>query len=192
MPAAGTTDNSKKSSTSGRKTNNSQSTGMMAKGPANVTTSGTTNTPRGREISLETSMQNMFTPGMPEMPEGLDIPEAALFQTAQERDQTPLIPETVESDYRDVEDLIDLGTPFAPDDLPDQGAYKEVLVEFPACMPFSSFGESITDTGLDRSEKIFTLAGRHRQALQLGEVALRRPIYSAYGKVVSRKERRDL
>ena len=65
-------------------------------------------------------------------------------------------------------------------------------MDFPACMPFSSFGESITDTGLDRSEKIFTLAGRHRLALQLGEAALRRPIYSSYGKVVMRKGRKDL
>ena len=45
-------------------------------------------------------------------------------------------------------------------------------MEFPVCMPFSSFGESVTDTGLDRSEKIFALAGRHRQALQLGEATL--------------------
>ena len=59
-------------------------------------------------------------------------------------------------------------------------------------MPFSSFGESITDTGLDRSEKIFALAGRHCQALQLGEAALRRLIYSSYGKVVTRKGRKDL
>lgn len=66
------------------------------------------------------------------------------------------------------------------------------MVEFPACMPFSSFGESITDTGLNRSEKIFALAGQHRQALQLGEAALRRPIYSSYDQVVSRKGRKGL
>ena len=59
-------------------------------------------------------------------------------------------------------------------------------------MPFSSFGESVTDSGFERSEKIFALAGRHRQALQLGEAALRRPIYSSYGKVVSCEGRKDL
>ena len=62
-------------------------------------------------------------------------------------------------EYPDIKDLVELGTPFAPEDLPNQGAYKEVFIEFPGCMPFSSFGESITDTGLDRSEKIFALAG---------------------------------
>ena len=98
------------------------------------------------------------------------------------------VPGINETDYPDVEDLIDLGAPFGPDNLPDRGAYKEILVEFPTCMPFSSFGESITDTGLDRSEKIFALAGRHCQALQLGEAALWWPIYSSYGKLVSRKE----
>lgn len=117
-------------------------------------------------------MQNMFTPGMPELTEGLEVPEALSFQTAQERDQPSIIPEMVEPEYPDIEILIDLGAPFAPEDLPDRGSYKEVLVEFLACMPFSSFGESITDTGFDRSEKIFALAGQHCQALQLGEVAL--------------------
>ena len=85
----------------------------------------------------------------------------------------------------EVADLVDLGTSFAPNHLPNRGSYKEILLEFPACMPFSSFRESITDTGLDRSEKIFALAGQHRQALMLGETALQCPIYSSYGKVVS-------
>ena len=35
------------------------------------------------------------------------------------------------------------------------------------------------------------LAGRHRQALQLGETVLRQPIYSLYNKVVSCKRRKD-
>ena len=184
-------DNTKKTSNSGRKTNNSQSAGMT-KGPTNKPISGTTNTPRGKEITLETSTQNVFTPGTPDISEGLDIPEALSFQTAQERDQQTPIPEAAETGYPDIEDLVDIGVPFAPEDLPDRGAYKEILVEFPSCMPFSSFGETVTDTGLDRSEKIFALAGRHRQALQLGEAALRRPIYSSYDKVVSRKGRKDL
>ena len=174
-------ENTRKASSSTRKTNNSQSAGMIK---------GTTNTPLGTK--LETSMQNVFTPGTPELTEGLDVPEALSFQTAQEQDQQPLIPEMNEPEYPNVEDLSELGAPFAPEDLPDRGSYKEVLMEFPACMPFSSFGESVTDTGLDRSEKIFALAGRHRQALQLGEAALRRPIYSSCGKIVSRKERKDL
>ena len=59
-------------------------------------------------------------------------------------------------------------------------------------MPFSSFGESITDMGFDRSEKIFLLVGHHCQALQLGEAALRWPIYSSYGKVVRHKGWKDL
>ena len=182
-------DNTKKL---GRKTNNSQSAGMTKGTSVSMSSSGTTNTPRGRETTLETSTQNVFTPGTPDLPEALDIPEALSFQTAQERDVETPIPETDETEYPDIEDLIELGAPFAPEDLPDRGSYKEVLVEFPSCMPFSSFGESVTDTGLDRSEKIFALAGRHRQALQLGETALRRPIYSSYNKVVSRKGRKDL
>ena len=190
-------DNSKRSSGSGRKTNNSQSAGMT-KGSSNKTSFGTTDTPRGKEVALETNTQNVFTPGTPDIPEGLDIPEISSFQTAQEQDRlTPIdrqatVAETIDPDYPDIEDLVEMGVPFGREDLPDRGAYKEVIVEFPACMPFSSFGESITDTGLDRSEKIFALAGRHRQALQLGETALRRPIYSSYDKVVSRKGRKDL
>lgn len=90
-----------------------------------------------------------------------------------------------------MEDLINLGVPFAPEDLPNQGSYREVLVEFPACMPFSSFGESITYTGLERSEKIFALAGWHSQALQLEEIALHHPIYSSYGKIILWKEWRN-
>ena len=171
-----------------RKTNNSQSAGMM-KGTA---PSGTTNTPRGKVTTLETNTQNVFTPGTPDIPEALDMPEVPSFQTAQEHDQQAPLPEMDEPDHPDIEDLTDLGTPFSSEDLPDRGAYKEVFIEFPACKPFASFGESITDTGFDRSEKIFALAGQHRQALQLGETALRRPIYSSYGKVVSRKGQKDL
>lgn len=182
---------STRTSKSGRKTNNSQSSGMT-KGTGNTTASGTTNTPRGREATLETSTQNVFTPGTPDMPEGIEIPESSSFLTAQEQDHQIPIPVSNEPEYPDIADLVELGTPFASDDLPDRGSYKEVFVEFPACMAFSSFGESISDTGLGRSEKIFALAGRHRQALQLGESALRRPIYSSYGKVVSRKGRKDL
>ena len=140
---------------------------------------------------METNTQNVFTPGTPDLVEELNVPEGVSFQTAQERDQPSLNPEMIEPELPEVEDFVDLGAPFALEDLPDRGSYKEVLVEFPACMPFSSFGESISDTGFDRSEKIFALAGRHRQALQLGEIALRRPIYSSYGKIVSRKERRS-
>ena len=161
----------------------------MMKGNAAL---GTTNAPRGKEVMLDTSTQNIFTPGTPDIPEELDMPEVPSFQTTQEHDRQIPIPETGEPEYPDIEDLTDLGAPFGSEDLPDRGAYKEVFVEFPACMPFASFGETVTDTGLDRSEKIFTLAGRHRQALQLGEAALRRPIYSSYGKVVSRKGRKDL
>ena len=182
---------STKASKPGRKTNNSQSAGMT-KGTSNTTTSGTTNTPRGREATLETNTQNIFTPGMPDMPEGIEIPETSSFLTAQEEDQRTPVPVTVEPEYPDIEDLTELGSPFAPEDLPDRGSYKEVFVEFPACMPFSSFGESVSDTGFDRSERIFALARRHRRALQLGEAALRRPVYSSYNKVVSRKGRKDL
>ncbi|EDR12182.1 uncharacterized protein LACBIDRAFT_323267 [Laccaria bicolor S238N-H82] len=184
-------DNTKKTANPGRKTNNSQSAGMTRQ-TSNTPTSGTTTTPRGREAKLETSTQNMFMPGTPELSEGLDIPEAPSFQTAQERDQPSIISEGIEPEHPGVEDLTDLGAPFAPEELPDRGSYKEVVVEFPACMPVSSFGKSVTETGLDRSEKIFALAGRLRQALQLGEAALRRPIYSSYGKIVSRTERREI
>ena len=173
--------------TTGRKTNNSQSAGMKGN-----TSAGTTNVPCGKEIALDTSTQNVFTPGTPDIPEALDMPEVPSFQTAREHDQQTPIPEMGEPEYPDIEDLTDLGTPFTSEDLPDQGAYKEVFIEFPACMPFDSFRETITDTGFDRAEKVFTLAGRHQYALQLGEIALRRPIYSSYGKVISRKGRKDL
>ena len=103
-----------------------------------------------------------------------------------------LILKMVGSEYPDIEDLVELGTPFAPEDLSDQGAYKEIVIEFPGCMPFYSFGESITDMGLNRSEKICALVGQHCQALQLGEAALRWPIYSSYGKVVMHKGQKDL
>ena len=43
---------------------------------------GTTNTPLG--MKLETSTQNVFTPGTPELTKGLDVPESLSFQTAQE------------------------------------------------------------------------------------------------------------
>ena len=182
---------STKASKSGRKTNNSQSAGMT-KGTSNTTSSGTTNMPHGREATLETNTQNIFTPGTPDMPEGIEIPETSSFLTAQEEDQWTPIPVTVEPEYPDIEDLTELGSPFTPEDLPDWGSYKEIFVEFPACMPFSSFGESVSDTGFNRSERIFALAGRHCWALQLGEAALWRPVYSSYNKVVSRKGRKDL
>lgn len=141
----------------GRKTNNSQSAGMM-KGTLAASTSGTMDTPRGREMSLEMSTQNMFTPGTPDFPEPSDIPEALSFQTAQERDKEATVPGATETKFPDIEDLIKLGAPFGLEDLPDHGSYK-VIIEFPSCMPLSLFGESVTDTGLDRSEKIFALAG---------------------------------
>ena len=53
------------------------------------------------------------------MPEGLDIPEASYFQTAQEQDQPTSIPEANEPEYPDIKDLIELGAPFGPEDLPD-------------------------------------------------------------------------
>lgn len=111
-------ENTKKSSHLGRRTNNSQSAGMT-KGTNNTPVSGTTTTPRGKEAKLETSTQNVFTPGTPEITEGLEVPEALSFQTAQERDQPSIIPEMVEPEYPDVEILVDLGAPFAPEDLPD-------------------------------------------------------------------------
>lgn len=145
----------------------------MTKGSTSTSTSGTTNTPHAKETTLETNMQTIFTPGTPDLPEELDIiPEAPSFQTALERNQQTPIPETIEPEYPDIGDLVELGAPFAPEDLPDRGLYKEILIDFPACMPFSSFMESVTDSGFERSEKIFALAGRHRQALQLGEAAL--------------------
>lgn len=163
----------------------------MTKGPSSTLAPGTTNTSCRREAILETNMQNMFTPGTPDMPEGLDIPKTSSFETAGEQDWQMPILKTIEPEYPDIED-VELGVPFTPEDLPDQGSYKEITVEFPACLPFSSFGEFITDMGLDRSEKIFTLAGRHRQALQLGETALQQPVYSSYGRVVSCKGWKDL
>jgi len=148
-------DSTKKSS--GRKTNNSQSAGMTSS--VNQPVSRTTNAPCRKESKLETNTQNMFTPGMPEMPERLDIPETSSFQTAQEQDHQTPIPEAIKPEYPDIEDLAELGALFAPEDLPDWGSYKEVFMEFPTCMPFSSFRESVTDTGFNRSEKIFALAG---------------------------------
>ena len=73
-------DNTRKASNPGRKTNNSQSAGM--KGTSSTPASGTTNMPHRKEAILETNTQNMFTPGTPDMPEVLDIPETSSFQTA--------------------------------------------------------------------------------------------------------------
>jgi len=50
--------------------------------------------------------------------------------------------------------------------------YSEVVIEFPSCKPFSSYGDS--EKGLRKSEKVFSTAGQHFQALKLGEVGLRR------------------
>ena len=135
---ANSMENTKKAVNSSRKTNNSQSAGM-SQGTINKPIPGTTNMPRAKEKVLDTSTQNVFTPGMPDISEGLDIPEALSFQTAQEREQQTPIPETTdETGYPNIKDLVDIGTLFAPEDLPDRGAYKEILVEFPSCMPFSS------------------------------------------------------
>ncbi|EDR12628.1 uncharacterized protein LACBIDRAFT_323223 [Laccaria bicolor S238N-H82] len=164
----------------------------MSKSSTPIPPSGTTNTSRGKETALDTSTQNVFTPGTPDIPEDLDMTEVPFFNTVQGPDQETPIPSMVEPEHPDIEDLTELGTPFAFEDLPDRGSYREIFIEFPGCMPFSSFGETVTDTGFDRSEKIFALAGRHRQALQLGEAALRRPIYNSYNKVVTRKGRKDL
>ena len=56
----------------------------MIKGTSNIATLGTMNAPCGKEVTLETNTQNTFTPGTPDMPEELDIPEASSFQMAQE------------------------------------------------------------------------------------------------------------
>ncbi|KIK02929.1 hypothetical protein K443DRAFT_5684 [Laccaria amethystina LaAM-08-1] len=87
------------------------------------------NTPCQKEAMLEINTQNVFTPGTPDVPQGLDIPETSFFQTAQERDQQTHIPEIIKPEYPDINYLVKLGAPFAPEDLPDQG---EVFVEFPA------------------------------------------------------------
>lgn len=128
----------------------------MTKGMPAVSTSGTTNTPRGKETILETSTQNVFTPGTPDFPEPVDMPDALSFQTAQERDEGIPIQETVGTDDPDIEDLNELGAPFAFEDLPDRGSYKEVFVEFPSCIPFSSFGESLLTRG-STDQKRFSL-----------------------------------
>lgn len=109
-------DSTKKSSSSSWKTNNSQSAGMT-KGPSNKPSSGTMNTPRGKEATLETSTQNVFTPGTPDIPEELDVPEE--FQIPQEADQQTPIPELIGPEDPDIEDLVEIGAPFAAEDLPD-------------------------------------------------------------------------
>lgn len=106
---------STKASKSGRKTNNSQSAGMM-KGASTTTASGTMNMPHRREVTLETNMQNVFTPGTP-MPEWIEIPETSSFLTAQEEDQQTSVPVSIEPEYSDIEDLGELGSLFTPEDL---------------------------------------------------------------------------
>lgn len=54
----------------------------MSKGTQINPISGTTNMLRRRETVLEANMQNMFTPGMPDIPEELDISDVSSFQTA--------------------------------------------------------------------------------------------------------------
>jgi len=62
-------------------------------------------------------MQNVFTPGTPDLIKEPDVPESLLFQTAQ--DQPSLIPERVEPEHPELKDLMDLGALFASKDLPN-------------------------------------------------------------------------
>ena len=55
---------------------------------------------------------------------------------------------------------------------------------------FSSYGD--TEKGLKKSEKVFSTAGRHIQALKLGETSLRRSISNYPGKNMSRNERKKI
>lgn len=59
---------------------------------------------------------------------------------------------------RNFEELTELGMPYRASNLPlDQDLYSEIMVEFPSCKVFSSYGDS--ERGLKKSEKVFFTAG---------------------------------
>ena len=71
----------------------------------------------------------------------------------------------------DFGELGKLGSPYQASNIPsDQEAYSEVIIKFPSCKPFSSYGDS--EKGPKKSEKVFSMAGQHFQALKLGEASL--------------------
>ena len=139
-------DNTKKSSNSGRKTNNSQSVGMR-KGTAINPPSGTTNTPCGREMILETNTQSLFTQGT------LDIPEVLSFQTAWEQDQDQLtpIPAAVKPEFPDIKDLVELGTHFFLKNYPIEDCTRKYWWTSPhACLSPHLGNLSLTQDSIDQ------------------------------------------
>ena len=172
----------------GRRTNNSQSAGM---------TSGTSNTPGMKspipqEVLPTNTLPEMENDEMRPISENAPSGEqgAEPFEDPADQEEDDL-----RSDYSlglvEFGELTELGTPYRPNDLPlDQNAYSEVTIEFPSCKAFSSYGD--TEKGLKKSERVFSTAGRHLQALKLGETSLRRSISSYPGKNMSRNERKKI
>lgn len=174
----------------GRKTNNSQSAGM---------TSNTGGTP---------SITPLIPQGAPRM---FNEPEIGNVEIARNSESVPgasndeqvtqLLQELEEQEKDDsrsdislgfgnFEELTELGSPYLASDLPlDQDAYCELTIEFPSCKAFSSYGDS--KKGLRKSERVFTTAGRHFQALRLGEAGLGRSV-SSVTETMSRSERRKV
>ncbi|EDR10742.1 uncharacterized protein LACBIDRAFT_324609 [Laccaria bicolor S238N-H82] len=170
----------------GRKTNNSQSAGMAG---------GTSTTPG---ITSSTSQVVPPTNTLPEAEndEARPISESApsggqhveSFEGPADQEE-----DDIRSDYSlglvEFGELTELGGPYRASDLPsDRSAYSEITIEFPSCKAFSSYGDM--EKGLKKSEKVFSTAGRHLQALKFGETSLRRSISNYPGKNMSRNRKK--
>ena len=174
-----------------RKTNNSQSAGM---------TGAASNAPSFTPpVSQEAPQTSIFPDTVSE--DARRVSEVVQGAPSSRQAKDPFVDpgEQEEEDSRsesnldltEFGELTKLSLPYRASDLPlDRDLYSEVTIEFPSCKTFSTYGDS--EEGLKKSEKVFSTAGRHFQALKLGEASLRRPIASSVGKTLSRNERRKL
>lgn len=169
----------------GRKTNTSQSAGM---------TSGTSNAPSTAPPIPQGVPQSINQTGM-EDDEARRTSETVLstpnndqviesFQDPEDREEDESRSD-ISVGFENFEELTELGTPYRASDLPlDQDLYSEITVEFPSCKVFLLYGDSAR--GLKKSEKVFFTAGRHFQALKLGEAGLPRSISNSTEKAMTR------
>ena len=183
--------NNETSKRTSRKTNNSQSAGMtggMSGAPVVVPS-----VPQGTPLvgilpEMEIDDTKRITEGLLGTPSGGPVIEP--FQDPEDQEEDDLRSEH-DLGIKEFEELTELGIPYRASDLPDdREAYSEITVEFPSCKAFSMYGDS--EKGLRKSEKVFSTAGRHFQALKLGEVGLRRPIASSSGRNMSRNDRKRI
>ena len=171
----------------GRRTNNSQSAGMSnAPSITPLTPQGapqTINQPEAEnDDARRTSETVLGTSNSRQVIES--------FQDPREQEEDDLRSD-VSLGFGNFEELMELGVPYRASDLPlNPDAYSEITVEFPSCKAFSSYGDS--EKGLKKSEKVFFTAGRHFQALKLGEAGLRQSMANSTEKAMSQSGRRKV